>query len=145
MIASVIPIYVIVLCNMSHILLAIFFFPSIVEFLDELHWGFTHRSWFIEYVEETQFDWKMKRYINHSKESILMDKADLYEKCSAGIRKGFVNYYVDCDPDFEEYLRFRETRKTLQQAADDAVLVRKQNFHPRILERMTASKKLGKL
>ncbi|EGT33569.1 hypothetical protein CAEBREN_10878 [Caenorhabditis brenneri] len=100
MIASVIPIYVIVLCNMSH-----------------------------------------KRYINHSKESILMDKADLYEKCSAGIRKGFVNYYVDCelekrkkitiisfigDPDFEEYLRFRETRKTLQQAADDAVLVRKQ-------------------
>ncbi|PIC38871.1 hypothetical protein B9Z55_010743 [Caenorhabditis nigoni] len=151
MIAAVIPIYVIVLCNISHIVLAIFFFPSIVDFLDDLHWGFTHRSWFIEYVGDTEISWKAKKFISHSNESILMDRADLYEKNEAVAqqRRDVVNYYFSEDKEFDEYMNIRENRKMLQQAYDDSILIRKQNFRARIHERMveqpaTAKKTLAR-
>ncbi|KAF1761248.1 hypothetical protein GCK72_009502 [Caenorhabditis remanei] len=150
MIAAVIPIYVIVLCNMAHIVLAIFFFPSIVEFLEDLYWNYTHRSWFIEYVPETEVEWlkdeeksvekknmKKRHYINHSNVSILIDKADLYDQSIEGKkRRDVVNYSLGENKDFDEYLRFREHLKMLQQAYDDGILIKKQNFSARVHERM---------
>uniref|UniRef100_A0A8R1DW28 Uncharacterized protein n=1 Tax=Caenorhabditis japonica TaxID=281687 RepID=A0A8R1DW28_CAEJA len=124
MIASVIPFYVICLCNVSHITLAIFFFSTIVEFLDALHWGFTHRSSFIEYADDTEFGVIQRTYINHSKYSILMDKADRFEPLHE--QPDFVNYHIKADKDLEKVLRFRENRKMQQMAADDAILIKKQ-------------------
>lgn len=65
-----------------------------------------------------------KSYINHSKDSILTDKANRYEMSHR--RLDIVSYYGPVSNDFDEYLRFRENRKMLQQAADDALLIRKQ-------------------
>ncbi|CAA81591.2 uncharacterized protein CELE_T05G5.4 [Caenorhabditis elegans] len=131
MIAAVIPIFVISLSNISHIILAIFFFPSIVEFLDDLYWGFTYRSWS---PIARQLELGPNIYIHHSKVSILMDKADLYEKNQS--RKDILNYYREEDKDFEQYLNFRENRKMLQQAFESGTLIRKQNYRARIHERM---------
>lgn len=131
---------------MSHIVLAIFFFPSIVEFLDDLHWGFTHRSWFIEYVGDAEISWKAKKFISHSDESILMDRADLYEKSeeTAQQRKDVVNYYFPEAKEFGEYLRLRENHKMLQQAYDDSITIKKQTFRARTHERMIDKQRVSR-
>ncbi|CAO4370477.1 unnamed protein product [Caenorhabditis nigoni] len=80
-----------------------------------------------------------------------MDRADLYEKNEAVAqqRRDVVNYYFSEDKEFDEYMNIRENRKMLQQAYDDSILIRKQNFRARIHERMveqpaTAKKTLAR-
>ncbi|CAI2348121.1 unnamed protein product [Caenorhabditis sp. 36 PRJEB53466] len=135
MLAAVIPSYVIALCNAANIILALYFFPAIVEWLDDKYWEFNHRSWFIEYEPECEREAILpKNHINYSKESILMLKSEVYERTLT--RNDVVNYNGKEDDHTEEYLRFRENQKMLQSAADDGMLIKKQNFIYRVRQRI---------
>ncbi|CAI5446568.1 unnamed protein product [Caenorhabditis angaria] len=115
---------------MGHIVLAIFFFSSIVNWLEGYHWDYIHRyqslNDFSPFCSSRQFS-----HVTMPKTSILVAQAEIFEKSMAKspqLMEGINYYHNSKDELVDEDEIWRENRKIRQNAYYDEKLIRQQNF-----------------